>query len=117
MNARLTMCRAQEGKTDEVVKIFRDSITPFTKRQKGFKQVYLFTKTNSDQVVWLTFWATEADLVAAYSIGFFKEQIGKVADLLTGPPITDMYQVATEEKSPRFQFWNPRPRVPKTTES
>jgi heme-degrading monooxygenase HmoA len=61
MNARLTIFRAQPGKTDAALKIFRESITPAAKSQKGFKRVYLFTKPNSDQVVWLTFWATETD--------------------------------------------------------
>ena len=117
MNARLTIFRAQPGKTDEALKIFRESITPAAKMQRGFKRVYLFTKPNSDQVVWLTFWASEADLKTAEASGFFKEQIGKTKDVMIGPPITDAYQIAAEDKLPRFQFVRPRWRAPKASES
>jgi heme-degrading monooxygenase HmoA len=117
MNARLTIFRVQPGKTDEALKIFRESITPAAKIQKGFRKVYLFTKPNSDQVVWLTFWATEADLKTAETNGFFKEQIGKTKDVTIGPPITDVYEIAVEDKSPRFQFARPRSRAPKASES
>lgn len=113
MNARLTMCQTQPGKTQDVLKIFHDSIFPATKLQKGFRQMFLFTKSNSDQVVWFSFWATEAELKAADTVGFFKEQIGKLNELLTGPPITDMYEVAAEEKGQRFEFMRPRTRAPK----
>ena len=115
MNARLTMCQAQPGRTKDVLKIFHDSIIPSTKTQKGFKRMFLFAKPNSDQVVWLSFWAYEANLQAADAAGFFKEQVSKLNDLLTGPPITDMYKVAAEEKAPRFEFLRPRSRVPKTS--
>lgn len=115
MNARLTIFRVQPDKSDEALKIFRESITPAAKIQKGFKQVYLFTKPNSDQLVWLTFWATEADLKAAESSGFFKEQIAKTKDVTIGPPITDVYDVTAEDKLPLFQFM--RPRAPKASES
>jgi heme-degrading monooxygenase HmoA len=117
MNARLTIFRVQMDKRDEALKIFRESITPATKMQKGFKQVYLFTKPNSDQLVWLTFWASEADLKAAEAGGFFKEQIAKTKDVTIGPPITDAYEIAAEDQLPFLEFLRPRSRAPKASES
>ncbi len=117
MHTRLTMLQAQAGRTSEVLRIFQDSITPSTKQQKGLRQIFLFTKPNSDQVVWLSFWATETDLQAADNSGFFKEQIEKVKDLLTGPPVTDMYEVTTDDRPPRFQLWRSRSRALKPSSS
>lgn len=115
MNARLTMCQAQPGKTKDVLKIFHDSIFPAMKLQKGFKRMFLLTKSNSDQVVWFSFWANETSLKALDTVGFFKDQINKLNDLLTGPPFTDMYQVAAEGKSKRLDFMRPRSYTPRAS--
>jgi heme-degrading monooxygenase HmoA len=116
LKARLTIFRVLIEKQGEALRLFRESITPAAKIQKGFKQVYLFTKDKSDQLVWLTFWANGADLQVAEANGFFKEQIRKTEELTIGPPITDVYEVAQEDKLPFWKFMRPRSRTPKPSE-
>jgi hypothetical protein len=41
-------------------------------------------------------WNTEADMMAAESSGFYREQVAKVGPFLAGPPTTERYEVSLQ---------------------
>ncbi len=96
MYARVVLSTPQQGKMDEMIKVARDSILPAAKKQKGFKNWYTLTNRNAGKVIVIGIWNTEADMMANESSGFYKEQIAKVAPLLTGPPTMEHYEVSVK---------------------
>ena len=96
MHARVVLATTQPGKTDEMIKVARDSILPAAKKQKGFKSWFMLTNRNTGKGIVIGIWNTEADMLANESSGFYKEQIAKVAPLLTGPPTMEHYEVSVK---------------------
>jgi heme-degrading monooxygenase HmoA len=96
MHARVVLATAQPGKTDEMIKVGRDSILPAAKKQKGFKSWFMLTNRNTGKGIVIGMWNTEADMTANESSGFYQEQIAKVAPLLTGPPTMEHYEVSVK---------------------
>ena len=96
MHARVVLATAQPGKTDEMIKVGRDSILPAAKKQKGFKSWFMLTNRNTGKGIVIGIWNTEADMMANESSGFYQEQIAKVAPLFTGPPTMEHYEVSVK---------------------
>jgi heme-degrading monooxygenase HmoA len=96
MHARVVLATAQPGKTDEMIKVGRDSILSAAKKQKGFKSWFMLTNRNTGKGIVIGMWNTEADMTANESSGFYQEQIAKVAPLLTGPPTMEHYEVSVK---------------------
>jgi heme-degrading monooxygenase HmoA len=96
MYARVTFATAEAAKTDEIIKIVRGSILPAAKKQKGFKGLFHLTNRNTGKGMVIVLWNTEADMTAGESSGFYREQVAKVAPLLSGPPTMEHYEVAVK---------------------
>lgn len=97
MNARVVLGQVQVDKRDEAVAAYRDSIVPAAKEQRGFKNAYLLTDTSTGKFISVTFWETEADLMAGESSGYYKEQLGKLAAFFAGQPTMEHYEVSVQE--------------------
>jgi heme-degrading monooxygenase HmoA len=96
MYARVVTLYILPDRLDEAIKIFRDSISPASKQQKGNKGGYFLTDHNTGKAVSIAFWETEADMVAGENSSYLREQIVKVASAFTAPPITEHYEVSVE---------------------
>jgi len=96
MFARLTICLVQPGKLDEAIKIYRDSIVPAAKRQKGFKSIYFLTDKNTGKGISIAMWNTEADMTAGEASGYYREQVAKEMPLFAAPPTTERYEVSVQ---------------------
>ena len=94
MYARLTIATTLPGKTDDVLRIERDSIVPACKQQKGFKGLYLLHDHKANKGLTITLWETEADMRAAEVSGFYQQQVAKVKDVLAAPPVREEYEVS-----------------------
>ena len=86
----------QPGRMDEGIGIYRDSIAPAAKQQKGCKGVFLLADRNTGKFVSLVLWDTEADMLAGEASGYLREQIAKGAPTLAGPPATEHFEVAVQ---------------------
>jgi heme-degrading monooxygenase HmoA len=93
MNARVTFATAEPAKIDETIKVVRDSILPAAKKQKGFKGLYYLGNRTTGKGMVIVLWNTEADMAAGESSGFYREQVAKVAPLLSGQPTMEHYEV------------------------
>ena len=96
MYARTVSGLAQPGRIDEAASIYRDSIAPAAKQQKGFKGVFFLVDRSTGKFVSLALWDTEADMLAGEASGYLREQIAKAAPTLAGPPTTEHFEVAVQ---------------------
>jgi len=96
MHARVVTVQIQPGKIDEAVSIYRDSVMPAAKQQKGFKGAFLLTDRNTGKGVSVALWETEADLKAGEASGYYQEQIAKFGGVFAGPPAREHYEVSVQ---------------------
>ena len=96
MFARLTIVQIKVDKMDETIKTYEDSIVPAAKSQKGFQGTYLLTDRNTGKGIACTLWDSEEDAIANEQSGYYQEQIGKVKDAFTAPPVQEGYEVSVQ---------------------
>ena len=96
MYVQLVRIQIQAGKIDEAIAIFRDSVAPAVRQQKGFKNVYLLIDRETNKGAGFSLWETEADVEAVASSGFYQEQVAKLATVFAAPPEREVYEVAVE---------------------
>jgi heme-degrading monooxygenase HmoA len=94
MYARVSIAPGLPGKSEEVIRIHRDSVAPACKQQKGFKGLYLLHDAKTGKGITITLWETEADMAAAEKSGFYQQQVAKFKDVLSGPPVKETYEVS-----------------------
>ena len=75
MNARVVTFQLHPGKTEEAVRIYRDSIIPAAKQQSGFKGARLLTDSNTGKGISISLWETEADLKAGETSGTIRSKL------------------------------------------
>ena len=96
MFARLTIVQVKIDKMDETIKIYEDSVAPAAKSQKGFQGAYLLTDRKTGKGISCTLWDSEEDAVANEQSGYYQEQIDKLKDFLTAPPVREGYEVSVQ---------------------
>jgi heme-degrading monooxygenase HmoA len=96
MNARVTIVQVLPGKTDEAIGIFRDSVVPAAKEQKGHRGHYLLTERKSGKSISISFWETEADMTAGESSGHYQQQLAKFKGIFAAPPVQEEYEVTVQ---------------------
>jgi len=96
MFARLTMVQVKVETIDEVIKIFDDNVVPAAKLQKGYSGAYLLTDRKTGKCCVLSLWDSEEDAVANEQSGYYKEQVGKIAEYMAAPPVREGYEVSLQ---------------------
>jgi len=92
MFARVTITQTKVDKTDEAVKVSKESVLPAAKSQKGFVGAQLLTDI-AGKGIFITFWDTEEDAIANEKSGYYQEQLAKFKDLFAAPPVHEGYDV------------------------
>ena len=91
MFARIVTGKMKLEATDEATAIYKDSVVPAAREQKGFKSAHLFTDPKTGKYITITIWETEEDMAAGDTSGYLQEQLGKVAAHFAEPPIVEQY--------------------------
>ena len=94
MHARVILGRVKLDRQEEAIKLYKESVEPVTKEQKGFKEMHLLTDPDTSKFISITIWETENDMVAGESSGYLQEQLNKIAALFVGPPAIQHYIVS-----------------------
>ena len=63
MFARFTIVQMKEDKFDDAIKLYKDSVVPGAKSQKGFCGIYLFTDRKTGKGYSISLWDSEEDAV------------------------------------------------------
>lgn len=94
MHARVILGRVKLERHEEAIKIYRESVEPVTKKQKGFREMHLLTDPDTSKFISITIWETENDMFTGESNGYLQEQLNKIAALFVGPPTIQHYVVS-----------------------
>jgi heme-degrading monooxygenase HmoA len=94
--ARVLTTTVQPGKMDEGMQIVRDSALPAARQQPGFRGWLWLIDRRTGKSMTITFWATEADLLAGETSGYYQAQIAKVAHVLATQVVREAYEVALQ---------------------
>jgi hypothetical protein len=97
MYARLTTIQIKPDKIDEATDIYRKSIVPAAKSQKGFCRINFFLDRKTGKAVSLALWDCEEDALANERSHYYQEQLVKLMHLFTSPPTRDGYDVIVSE--------------------
>ena len=98
MHARVVNLRVRPVDTEEMVRIYRDSVITAYRWQPGFGGAMLLTDPETGIGISVTMWETEDDREAGEASGFYKEQIAKFADFLIETPVRKHYDVSVLEQ-------------------
>ena len=96
MFARFTIVQVDADKVNEVIKLYEDSVVPAAKSQKGYRGAYMFTDRKTGKGYSISLWESEEDAIANEQSGYYKEQVGKFAELFTAPPVQEGYEVSVQ---------------------
>lgn len=96
MFAQVVRIQIQPGKIDEAIAIFRDSVVPAARQQKGFKNAYLLIDRTANKAIGFSLWESEADIAAMAESGFYQEQVAKFGAIFAGPPEREVYEVTVQ---------------------
>lgn len=97
MHIRLAHLQIHPDKIEEAATIFRTSLLPAVRQLHGFQQAYLAVDRATGKGVGITVWATEADLEANETSGFFREQLTPLRSLFVHPPEREFFEVVGHE--------------------
>jgi len=93
MYARLTLVQVKPERIDEAIKLYKKSVIPAAKKQKGFMGAYLLLDRQAGKGIPMTFWRSEKLALANEENLYYQEQLVKFLDLFSGPPIKEGYEV------------------------
>lgn len=94
MYASLTIVNIHPQKAAEATRIWREEILPITQTLSGWKGAELFTNPQTGEGVAVNFYETEASVGAVEASGQFQQLMGKLAPLMTAPPVRKVFEVA-----------------------
>lgn len=98
MFARATTTQMKAEKLDEAIALFRDSVMPEARKQKGFKGGHLLVDRETGRGVAVTVWDTEA---AARQTGeespYLQTQLAKFGSMFAAPPVVEYFELAVLE--------------------
>ena len=84
MHVRAATGQIQPGKMQETINIYNNSVS-VVKAQKGYQGAYLMTDAASGKILYITFWESEADMLAGESIGgYYQQEVGRLGLLCDG---------------------------------
>ena len=100
MHVRATTINIQQGKMQEMIDIFKNSVIPAQKAQKGYQGGYLMTHANSNKALGISIWESEADMMASESSsGYLQEQVAKIGNLISGAPDFAHYELSVDSSA------------------
>ena len=97
MFARMTILQVRPERIDEGIEIYRTSVVPESKKQKGYRGTCLLVDRVSGKSISVTFWKTEKDAIANEENLYYQEQLVKFLSLLAGPMIREGYEVSVHD--------------------
>jgi hypothetical protein len=85
--------RIRPGKMDQALHIFRSSILPALKNQRGNASVLVFSCREKNELVNCTLWDTYETMRELERSGFLDRQMAKLSTVLTEPAEGDEYEL------------------------
>jgi len=96
MYARMTCIHVKPDKVQEAVQLYKKSVVPEAKKQKGFKGLLLLTDPQSGNGLSITLWTSEKAAQATEENRYYQEQLVKFMGFFASPPSREGYQVSLQ---------------------
>jgi len=93
MYARVTTVYVRNDLIEKAIGIYRDSIIPAARRQKGFHSGTLLIDRESGKGMSITLWDSKEDILANEENQYYQEQLLKMMVVFTTDPIREEYEV------------------------
>jgi heme-degrading monooxygenase HmoA len=98
MHARMTVAYTQPDRFDEALAVVKEAFLPAAQAQPGYQGFLLLTDRDTQQLVGIGLWESEADLQSSGGTGgYYQQRMDDFAGLLTEPPTTTTHEVAVRE--------------------
>ena len=97
MFARVTMFQTKSDKLDEAINIYKESVSPVRKSQKGSCGAYFLTDRKTGKGIAISLWAGEEDAIANEQSGYYQEQLNKFKDVFVASPVREGYEVSLQD--------------------
>lgn len=97
MFARLTISRISPDRIDEFIKLYKESVLPAAKSQKGYRGTNLMVDRKTGNGVAVSLWESEEDAVANEKNLYYQEQVVKFRTFYKKPPIREGYEVVIRD--------------------
>jgi heme-degrading monooxygenase HmoA len=94
MYARVVTATIAPDRLEEFARVWRETVPPSARQQKGFKSARLLVERGSGRVLSVGLWETEADLQG--SIAWNLSQVARFAGFFPSQPQVELYEVAAE---------------------
>ena len=104
MFVRLTRVQIRVERIEQALKIYKESIVPTTRTQVGFLGIYLFLNRKTGEAISQSFWRSENDVLASEANHHYQEQLVKVMNTFTAPPVREGYEVEVCELKETIAF-------------
>lgn len=98
MFARPVTMQIRPGKMDEAIRIYRESVVPTSREQKGCRGMQLLTDAASGKCVSISTWDSDADQQASEDSGHMQRQIAGFGPFMAGPPVREAYTVGVKTR-------------------
>jgi len=85
------------NKIEEALNIYKKSIVPAAKAQKGFCRINFLLDRKSGKAISMAIWECEDDAWANEQSRYYQEQLIKLMHLFSVPPIREGFELVTEE--------------------
>ena len=99
MHGRIVSVQVKPEDLGKAVGVYRDSVIPAAKEQKGFHDALLFTDSATGRAVSITIWETEEDLLAGQASSYYQEQLAKFAELMIRTPDQEGFELVYTSRS------------------
>ena len=96
MFARTITVQFKVDRVDEAIRIYEQNIVPIARSLEGFKGIYMLVDRETGKAISLSLWSEEEGAVASGQGSRFAEEMPKLADVMTAPPVAERYEVCVK---------------------
>ena len=97
MYARVTTAYFRLDLLDKAIEIYRDSVIPAARLQKGFQSGTLLVDRESGKGMSITVWDSQKDVKANEENQYYQEQLLKMMVTFTTDPIREEFEVVFQD--------------------
>ena len=96
MHARVVDMQVLPANMKEAVRIYRDSVIPVAKEQRGFRGALMLTDEDTGVGVSISLWESEDDMHASEASGYYHRKLDQLDALFISPPVRKHYEVSLQ---------------------
>jgi heme-degrading monooxygenase HmoA len=97
VHAEVTRSQIIPEKADEAITIYRKSVLPVAKKQKGFRGIYLLVDRKAGSFMAIHLWDTERDMKNAETPEYLARQVEMFKGVSANPPTREGFEVAMRD--------------------